>query len=89
MVLRRAIAEGAVVPGIWRLEVANVLRTSVRRRHCTEAYAELCLEKLARLQVMVDAETDRQAWSATRNLSRAHGLTLYDAAYLALALRLQ
>ena len=88
-VLRRVVADGAVVPAIWRLEVANVLRTSVRRRHCTEAYSERCLQQLRRLRIAVDSDTDRQAWGATRALSRAHDLTLYDAAYLELAVRLQ
>jgi len=39
--------------------------------------------------VTVDGETDRRAWGATRDLSRDHDLTLYDAAYLELALRLR
>jgi len=30
-VLRRVVAEGGVAPSIWRLEVANVMRNSVRR----------------------------------------------------------
>lgn len=86
--LHRVVVEGAVAPAIWRLEVANVLRTSVRRRHCTEGYAQLCLQKLQQLRIAVDGETDRQAWGATHHLSRAHDLTLYDAAYLELAMRL-
>jgi len=88
-VLRRVIADGGAVPSIWRLEVANVLRTSTRRGHCTEAYAVHCLQRLGRLPITVDANTDRQAWGATRELSRAHNLTLYDAAYLELAVRLR
>jgi predicted nucleic acid-binding protein len=39
------------------------------------------------LPVLVDAATEAQAWSATINLGRQHGLTEYDAAYLELALR--
>jgi len=88
-VLRRVIAEDANVPSIWQLEVANVLRTSVRRGHCAEAYASRCLIRLSRLRIMVDSETDSQAWGVTRDLSRTHNLTVYDAAYLELAVRLQ
>jgi predicted nucleic acid-binding protein len=87
--LRRVMAEGADVPSIWRLEVANVLRTSVRRGHCTEAYAANCLLRLRRLRISTDGDTDRQAWGATRDISRTHNLTLYDAAYLELAVRLR
>jgi predicted nucleic acid-binding protein len=86
-VLRRVAAEGALVPAIWRLEVANVLRSAVRRGRCDEGYATRSLRRLDRLRIAVDAETDRHAWGATRELSREHDLTVYDAAYLELAVR--
>lgn len=88
-VLRKVAAEGAQVPSIWRLEVANVLRNSVRRGRCDEGYAARSLQRLGRLRIVVDGETDRHAWGATRDLSRDHNLTVYDAAYLELALRLR
>jgi predicted nucleic acid-binding protein len=86
-ILRRVAAEGALVPSLWRLEVANVLRNAVRRRRCDAGYATRCLERLGRLQIIVDPETDAQAWGRTRELSIEHDLTVYDAAYLELALR--
>jgi predicted nucleic acid-binding protein len=85
--LRRVAAEGALVPAIWRLEVANVLRNAVRRGRCDEGYATRSLRRLGRLRIAVDSETDRHAWGATTELSRQHDLTVYDAAYLELALR--
>jgi predicted nucleic acid-binding protein len=87
-VLRRVAATGAVVPSLWRLEVANVLRNAVRRGRCDELYVDRSLDRLSRLRVTVDAETDSRAWSTTRALAREQGLTLYDAAYLDLAMRL-
>jgi predicted nucleic acid-binding protein len=89
LILRRVVAEGAVVPSLWRLEVANVLRNALRRGRCEEAYAGRCLERLARLPILVDTETDRHAWGKTRKLSIDQNLTPYDAAYLELALRRQ
>jgi predicted nucleic acid-binding protein len=86
-VLRRVAAEGALVPSIWRLEVANVLRNAVRRGRCDEGYATRSLRRLGRLRIAVDSETDRHAWGATTELSRQHDLTVYDASYLELALR--
>jgi predicted nucleic acid-binding protein len=86
-VLRRVAVEGALVPSLWRLEVANVLRNAVRRKQCHAGYAERCLQRLSRLRIDVDSETDAQAWGPTRQLSLAHDLTVYDAAYLELALR--
>ena len=78
---------GAWVPGLWRLEVANVLEMSVRRKRHSAAFRDATLADLAQLPIQVDAETDRQAWGATLHLAVRYGLTLYDAAYLDLAVR--
>jgi predicted nucleic acid-binding protein len=86
-VMDRVVAEGALVPSIWRLEVANVLRNAIRRGRCTEAYADRSLARLARLPIASDDQTWEHAWSETRALARREDLTLYDAAYLELALR--
>lgn len=83
----RITREGARVPSIWRLEVANVLRSALRRGRCDEAYAGASLDLLSRLLIAVDGETDARAWADTRSLSLAEGLTLYNAAYLELAIR--
>jgi predicted nucleic acid-binding protein len=88
MAMGRVMAEGAVVPAVWRLEVANALRNAVRRSRCTEIYADDCLERLKRLRIVTDSETDTHAWSSTQALSRRHNLTPYDASYLELAVRL-
>lgn len=86
-VMRRVVAEGALVPTLWRLEVANVLRNAVRRGRCDQVYADRSLARLGRLAIHSDEDTDRQAWGVTRQLSQEENLTLYDAAYLELALR--
>jgi len=86
-VMRRVVAEGAIVPSLWRLEVANVLRNAVRRGRCNEGYVDQSLARLARLAIKGDQETDDHAWGATRTLARKEDLSLYDAAYLELAIR--
>lgn len=86
--LQRVAVDGAVVPSLWRLEIANVLRNAVRKKRCDEIYVDKSLARLARLPIVIDEETDSHAWGATRVLSREEGLTPYDAAYLELALRL-
>jgi predicted nucleic acid-binding protein len=86
-VLRRVLSDGGNVPSLWRLEVANVLRKAVRRGRCTEVYATRSLARLALLGLAVDSETDARAWGETRRLALAHDLTMYDAAYLELAVR--
>jgi predicted nucleic acid-binding protein len=85
--LRRVVAEGAVVPSLWRLEVANVLRNAIRRGRCDELYADRSLDRLRRYPITVDDETNDHAWGAMRVLARERGLTVYDAAYLELAIR--
>jgi predicted nucleic acid-binding protein len=78
---------GAWVPGLWKLEVANILEMGVRRRRHDAAFRDSTLSDLALLPIAVDAETERQAWGTTLRLSARHRLTLHDAAYLELALR--
>ena len=79
--------QGAIVPTLWRLEIANALQVAVRRKQIDAAYRDRCIQKLQRLPIEVDPETDKQAWSATLQLSERHNITVYDAAYLELALR--
>jgi predicted nucleic acid-binding protein len=64
-----------------------VLRNAARRGRCDEAYVDLSLARLGRLAIQSDEDTDRHAWGATLALSREERLTLYDAAYLELAIR--
>jgi len=78
---------GAWVPGLWKLDVANILEMGVRRGRHDAAFRDSTLADLALLPISVDTETDRQAWGATLQLSERHRLTLYDASYLELALR--
>lgn len=80
--------QGAVVPALWRLEVANAFRSAVRRQRFDTLRADEALAQLQRLPIHVDAETDERAWGPILDLSRSEGLTVYDAAYLELALRL-
>jgi predicted nucleic acid-binding protein len=75
------------VPGLWKLEAANILEMGARRGRHDAAFRNSTLADLALLPIRVDTETDRQAWGATLQLSERHRLTMYDAAYLELALR--
>lgn len=79
--------QGAWVPSLWRLEVANILEMGVRRGRHDAAFRDATLADLALLPIRIDPETDRQAWTATLRLAERHRLTLYDAAYLELAQR--
>lgn len=77
----------AVVPAIWPLEVANAVLMGERRNRSTEAQAARWLGYLNSLPIVVDDEAPDRAWSDLLRLARAQGLSVYDAAYLELALR--
>ncbi len=86
--MQRVVDEEAYVPSIWRLEVANSLRTGMRRGRLTEEQCVVRLNDLKLLPIITDLETDRYAWSTTRSLSQRYNLSVYDASYLELAQRL-
>ena len=83
-----AIADsGAVVPALWRLEVANSLTVAVRRGRIDAEFRQAALTDLALLDITTDPHTDACAWAATLRLADHFRLTLYEAAYLELAQR--
>jgi predicted nucleic acid-binding protein len=81
--------QGAVVPGLWRLEVANSLTTGVRRGRIDAGFRDCALADLALLDITIDQQTNPRAWAETLRLADHFRLTLYDAAYLELAQRLR
>ncbi|MGO8867919.1 MAG: type II toxin-antitoxin system VapC family toxin [Alphaproteobacteria bacterium] len=78
---------GAVVPALWRLEVANSLTVALRRGRIDASFRRAALADLALLDITADKSTDDHAWTETLELADRFGLTLYDAAYLELAQR--
>ncbi len=76
---------GAVVPSLWRLEVANSLTGAMRRGRIDAEFRRAALADLAFLDVSVDDQTDSNAWAAMLDLADRFGLTVYDAAYVELA----
>jgi predicted nucleic acid-binding protein len=85
--LERVKRDGALVPAIFRLEVANGLLIAVRRGRITDDLREEDLAELSNLPIQTDLETDRHAWLTTSELAKRFRLTAYDAAYLELARR--
>ena len=83
----RLIDTGATVPGLFKLEMANILLQAERRGRITPAQVAATIALLDELAIPVDGETADRAWRETLGLARAHALTSYDAAYLELALR--
>lgn len=77
----------AFTPALWRWEVGNVLLMAERRKRITQAESHRHLASLQSLPVELDDNAWREGWNATPLLARKHNLTLYDAAYLELAIR--
>ena len=84
-----ALAAGgkAWVPALWHLELANVLLAAQRRGRMDKAGMEKLFSTLGMFDIEVDGATITEAWSKTLALAESFNLTLYDAAYLELALR--
>ena len=76
-----------VVPSLWFLEVANGLLSAQRRKLLTTAERKKVLEKLSALTFNVDEDSGRAAFQKTSDLAEKHNLSIYDAAYLEIALR--
>jgi predicted nucleic acid-binding protein len=74
----------AAVPAIWWFEARNVLVMNERRGRMGGVDLNRAFELLNKLPVVLDREPDE---TAILRLARRHRLTVYDAAYLDLALR--
>ena len=76
----------AVVPSLWPLELANGLLSGERRGRISHVQARRVWDALwAALGVQVDQSDG--IFTAAWSLARDEGLSVYDAAYLELAMR--
>ncbi len=82
--IRRGLGEGAAAPALLELEVGNGLRSSVRRRRLSIVDRDAALADFARLPIVRDTEATIERIVA---VSDQFDLTVYDAAYLELAMR--
>lgn len=74
----------AAVPGIWWYEVRNLLIVGERRERISQADSLRFMLDIAQLAIHVDHGIDS---ALVMELARNLRLTVYDAAYLALAMR--
>ncbi len=87
--LLKEVEAGAlvVIPTLWFVEMANSLLVLQRRKRLTKGERKAALEILASMNFTVDEESARAAFHRTSELAEEHGLTIYDATYLEVALR--
>ena len=79
--------EGALVTGLWHLEIANVVLVTERRKRIDRAERIRVMSELADLPLTIDDRTSELAWTETMTLADRHDLTVYDASYLELCIR--
>ena len=85
------LANGAelVEPSLWPLEIANALLVLQRRRRITGGERNEALTLLAGIPATLDHSGSDRALKELSALAHAEGLSVYDAAYLDLSLRLR
>jgi predicted nucleic acid-binding protein len=81
------LAAPLACPMIWPLEIANALRSNLRRGRLDAAGADDVFQRLHELQVDVINAGDQQP-RRLFEAAQTHDLTPYDATYLALAQQL-
>ena len=86
-VLQTLKSSKAIVPSLWPLEVSNVLLIAGRKKRVTELQAARFIDALASLPIVVDQTTASKAMHSIFLLAKKTDLTVYDAAYLELAIR--
>ncbi len=82
----RLETDKALVPQLWQLELANVLKTACTKGRLTQAQARQILDTLSQLPI----EVDNAAPPGQRplfELAMRYNLSSYDAVYLELAMR--
>ncbi len=84
-VLDRLGDDHAIVPPLWESEITNALLVAERKGRLNEAQSTRFVSLLAVLPINVD--TSGPPMTTLLALGRQHGLSSYDATYLALAER--
>jgi predicted nucleic acid-binding protein len=82
--LARIRTDQAIAPTLWWFEIRNILVVNERRNRIHEADTAAFLRDIAILDVTLDFAPET---NEVLRLSRAHHLSVYDAAYLELAMR--
>jgi predicted nucleic acid-binding protein len=75
------------IPAHCCVETTNGLLMAERRKRVTQSDVSEALSLLGALPLATDTETATKAGGDTIALARQYGLTIYDAAYLELAMR--
>ncbi len=87
LLTRLRTGDEGIVPAHWPVEVANALLIAVRRTRIPPEDVHQFLEDLEVLPIRVDTTTKNLVRAGVFPLAEQYELTVYDAAYLELAIR--
>ncbi len=83
------IDDRAFVPSLWPVEVGSVLLVATKRgRIRADEWPAVCAS-LEALPIDIDPVSASRVWGPALDLASEHGLSIYDAMYLELALRMR
>ena len=87
--IRYKLTEGATVwvPTHWRLEIVHALWAAERRKRIDSVGISRAVAWSMKFPVCIDPETGERVGHETLAIARQYNLSIYDAAYLELALR--
>jgi predicted nucleic acid-binding protein len=80
--------EKAVAPPLIRYEVSNAMAMAVRRGRVGKEVMREALDFFSQLPIDLDEASNQFALSSALSVAEKHALTVYDAVYLDLAMRL-
>lgn len=86
-VLSELAEQDALVPSIWPLEIGNVLVMAERRQRLKSGESSRFLELVRGLPIYVEDVSLSRATGEVLSVAREYELSVYDAAYLELAMR--
>ena len=88
--LRDCLVDGrAFVPSLWPAEVGSVLLAATKRGRLRADECPGVCASLEALPIEIDPISTSRVWRGALALADEHGLSIYDAVYLELALRLR
>jgi predicted nucleic acid-binding protein len=77
--------DSAIAPAFWAHEVLNALLVGEKRKRISRPLIDSFLDDLGALRIEMHTFPPQAVFGRIQELSRQHGLTAYDAAYLHLA----
>jgi predicted nucleic acid-binding protein len=87
LLARFKAGDTAVVPQHWPVEVANSILVAVRRGRVAQDKTARLFEDLLSLPIRLDSARHETTFRQVFACAEKYGLTVYDAAYLELAIR--